>query len=322
VPDERLGLPVAAAEDRLACFGAEAVAGRPLGRLRARAAEAQPGGEARGLAALALRLPPGDVLGLRPALRAGLRSRAGRAALRSRLLGPPLALPPARPGAGGGRLVTLSGLDGAGKSSAALALAEALRRDGGRAVVTWSRLGVDHHALHVLATLVRRVLRREMGASSAVDPTIAVAARRLPVRPSGPAGSDPVARVWPVAMALAYVRHCRRLARVRRRGVDLVCDRWTADALVDLRLRYGRHPVAERVLRTLMPRPDLAVLLSVAPETSLARKPGDQDERSLRAMALVLDELTAPLGLLPVDGERAPAEVRAALTALAQGVQR
>lgn len=321
--DPELGLPVAAPHDRLLCFGAEAVAGRPLEKLRPKAAaaleELAGGTRVDGLARVAATLPAdGPTLPVRAAVRAALGSRAGRAALRARWLGTPVALPPGRSDAGPGRLVTLSGLDGAGKSSAGLALAEALRAGGRPAIVTWSRVGAEHGALHVLAGAVRRVLRREMGASSAVDPSVPVGSRAQPTSggAAGREGSDPVARAWAVVVALAYARHCRRLTRARRRGVDIVCDRWTADAIVDLRLRYGRRPLAEHALRALMPRPDVAVLLDVPPEISLQRKPGDQDERSLRAMHSLYAELARALPLARVDAARAPADVRAALRAL------
>jgi len=65
----------------------------------------------------------------------------------------------------------------------------------------------------------------------------------------------------------------------------VVCDRWTTDALVDLRLRYGRHRLAEWLLKRGIPAADLALYLEVDAATAAARKPGDQPLAVLEAMA-------------------------------------
>ena len=210
--------------------------------------------------------------------------------------------------------------DPSGQSSTGLALAAELQRRGRPAIVVWTRLGVDDGKLGRVAGPIRRVLGREMGASSAVDPASPVADRpaRRPAAPTPAAGRgwDLVIPAWALLVAMAYVRRCRRLQRVRRAGVDVVCDRWLADGLVDLRLRYGRQPLAERLLRTAMPRPDLAVLLEVPAEVAARRKPQDQDADTLTQMERLYDEAAEWLGLTRIDAHRPTAAVRADLLRL------
>src|SRR5439155_7587165 len=59
-----------------------------------------------------------------------------------------------------GTLITLSGLDGAGKSSQATALRHALDRLGHDAVVEWSSLSQHPPLLHAITKAVRWVLGR------------------------------------------------------------------------------------------------------------------------------------------------------------------
>jgi thymidylate kinase len=104
---------------------------------------------------------------------------------------------------------------------------------------------------------------------------------------------------------------------MRRAGVDVVCDRWLADALVDLRLRYGRQPLAERLLRAAMPRPDVAALLEVPADVAASRKPQDQDADTLTEMERLYAEAAGWLGLTRIDANRPSAAVRTDLLRLA-----
>ena len=329
------GLDVAAPEDRLLAYAIDAIAGRSLASLRPRvvAALSEPGARER-LEALARAermsgparlvselLPDDEVLPLGRAVRAGLGSRRGRMALLERVLGRRPARVPGRPQRRPGRLLALSGPDGSGKSTTGLALAVELQHRGRPAIVMWTRLGVENGKLERVAGLIRRALARAPGASSAVDPASPVADR--PARPTNASTpgarrlSDVVVPVWALLVAMAYVRHCRRGQRVRRAGVDVVCDRWLADALVDLRLRYGRQPLAERLLRAAMPRPDMAALLEIPADVAACRKPEDQDTETLMQMLRLYEEAAERLGLTRIDANRPPATVRADLLRLA-----
>jgi thymidylate kinase len=307
------GLTVAAPADRLTIHAAEAVAGWPIDKVVQKVRPAldeasldtsAQTGPLRHLAALvenpdrlaatarAGRLP------LRAALAAGVRSGPGRAALRARAaarLGLP-ARPPLPAVTRDGRnpprgfVVALSGMDGAGKSTAALELAATFEELGRPVVVFWTRLTGDPHLLDLVARPVRRLLGRARGtaASGATPPSA-----DLGGTDAAPVGEMPprsgrgrlIDAAWIVLVALDSVRVARRAFRLRRRGLSVICDRWTADALVDLRLRYGRHLVAEWLLKRGMPPADLALYLDVDAATAAARKPGDQPIAVLEAMA-------------------------------------
>ena len=339
-----LGFPVASAGDRLLIHAAEAVAGWPLtktarrlraawsepdaGRSLAAAARTEPGLD--GLARLAEALATvgevadgrGDVLALPVALRSAVRSGQGRAALAERLattvgvaVRPPLprVAVPRRDGGGRARLIALSGMDGAGKSTVSLDLLEALEAAGQPAVVHWTRLAGELGLLDRAARLVRRLLGRQTSLADPGAPAPAAADGR-----DGRNGA--IDTLWVLAVAASAVRAARRTSRIRRRGLTVVCDRWLADALVDLRVRYGHRPAAEWLLRRGFPRADVAVLLEVDGATAARRKPGDQTEAVLHAMADRYAEVGERLGLPRVDAGAAPREVADQLRALVLGV--
>ena len=316
------GLTVPAPPDRLLIHAAEAVAGWPIDKVlrKVRPVLDEPGtkaslealagmGPLRHLAHLveapdrlaatarAGRLP------VRAALAAGVRSTPGRAALRARAgarLGLP-ARPPLPPVARDGRrpprgfVVALSGMDGAGKSTAALELAATFEELGRPVVVFWTRLAGDPHLLDLVARPVRRLLGRATG--TAAQAPADGAGAQAPSDRGGAHAAPPgevspragrgrlIDAAWTLLVALDSVRVARRAFRLRRRGLSVVCDRWTADALVDLRLRYGRHRLAEWLLKRGIPAADLALYLEVDAATAAARKPGDQPLAVLEAMA-------------------------------------
>ena len=311
------GLAVAAPGDRLLIHAAEAVAGRPIDKVlrKVRPALGEPGARAS-LEALAGTGPLRHLahlvgapdrlaataragrLPVRAALAAGVRSTPGRAALRARAaarLGLP-ARPPLPPVARDGRrpprgfVVALSGMDGAGKSTAALELAATFEELGRPVVVFWTRLAGDPHLLDLVARPMRRLLGRATGtaASDAAPPSADLGATNAaPVVgiPPRPRRGRLIDEAWTLLVALDSVRVARRAFRLRRRGLSVVCDRWAADALVDLRLRYGRHRLAEWLVKRGIPTADLALYLDVDAATAAARKPGDQPLAVLEAMS-------------------------------------
>lgn len=319
------GLLVAAEGDRQQIHAAEAVAGWPLEKVLRRLnglTGAAPCGSPA-LAALGARPErlAGPArrgrLGLRAAVRAGLPSATGRAALRARLrtaLGFPVRPPlPPVPRSGGhpGVLIAVSGMDGAGKSTAALGIAEALEGAGRPVLVYWTRVGGETHLLELLGRPARRLLGRAPGSSQA------------PPDPGREPSRGLVYAVWAAIVAADSARAARRAHLQRRRGYAVVCDRWLADALVDHRIRYGRHRVAEWTLRHAFPAPDVGLLLAVDPETAARRKPGDQAPEVLRAMAELYDRYAADCALVRIDAaasrEEVGAAVRAALPADLRG---
>lgn len=240
----RLGQLVAAPADRRRVFAAERLAGRS-GR------------------SASVPLAPPQIL----------------AALRVRFLSDPL---PPRVRGHDGQLIALSGMDGAGKSTAALRRRDELAAAGTPAVVHWTRFAADVGRLDLLARAVRWVLRRKPAADVEGEDE----------KPSAPGIVD---RVWVLLVAATTVRTARRAARLRRRGYTVVCDRWLLDALVDLRVRHGRHPAAERVLRRGFPRADETTRLRVDPAVAAVRKPGDQSAAVLAAQAAEYERVAAEL---------------------------
>lgn len=314
------GLPaVASAEDRLLIYAADAVGGRPLEKLLAKAAPLlrERGAEDRlrelarrtgdlALAELIVR-PPRARRGRMPygaaamvALRSPRARRALAARARERLV--ERAVTP-RLRRRRGLLISVSGMDGAGKSSATEAIERHLRAAGVDAAIAWYRIGEEAEQLNRIALPVKRLLRRSVTIADPIasrSPTETVK-RQDPRVASGRLG--PVAWTWIVIVIALGVQSYRRTARLRRTG-NVVCDRWTCDSLVDLDVRYGRHRLAAWLLRTAVPRPDLGFLLAIDAETAAARKPGDQALAVLRRMESLYEREAASLGLVPVDATR------------------
>lgn len=336
---EEEGLLVASPEDRLLIFAADAVGGKRVQKLASRGAAllAEPGvrerltalGETQGmgpLAGLAATLDRlegtgrGGRLPWRRALALSLRSGPARYALRERMRARV-----ERRGLGGGAsrqpglLIALSGMDGAGKSSAAEAISQRLAERNVPAEVSWARLGNRSRVLNRIADPVKRVLRRE---GTVADPVAAGGPAITKVRNSREATRRTlVGWTWVLIVAAVNARDGRRAARVRNDGTAVICDRWTADALVDLHVRYGRHRAAEALIRRALPRPDLAVLLEIDPETSRQRKPEDQADRVLAEMVDLYAEVAETLALLRIDARRPISEVTGRLQAAVDELQ-
>jgi thymidylate kinase len=318
-------LPVASVADRLLIRGAEAVGGRPLAHLadRARPLLAQPGArerlvevaareDARALAELIMdidslsRAAAGGPLPWRLALRAAVRSPLARAALRARaahVVGVvPRPAPPPGAGTGQGLVVALSGMDGSGKSTAALELVARLAERDRPAILAWNRLAAETEILDLIAAPVRRLLRRRRRTAEGdlMNAGQAGGRARSDVTAEQPSvGSRVVESAWVAIVAAISARSRRRAARKSHAGLVVVCDRWLVDALVDIEILYGHHRLAEWVLRRATPRADLAVLLEIDPATATRRKPGDQSEPVLERMAVRYAAVAKELGFPP-----------------------
>jgi dTMP kinase len=120
-------------------------------------------------------------------------------------------------------------------------------------------------------------------------------------------------------MQLLYVanRHERRAEMIRllEEGVVLVCDRYIASSIA-----YGEAQGLDAGwladIQKFLPRPDLTVLLDIAPETAVRRKASGRDryERDLQLLARVRDSYRRQAtgeGWLRLDGERSREAVSA-----------
>jgi thymidylate kinase len=162
------------------------------------------------------------------------------------------------------KIVSFSGIDGAGKSTQVLELQTWLRQSGLRTallifwddVVVFSRFRefMSHNALkgdRGVGSPEKPLRRRDKNVDSA-----SVTAMRLG---------------FYLADAINLAVTVRRL---RKGEVDVVIfDRYIYDELANLPLRRGLARVYARLILNLVPTPDLAYVIDAEPETACARKP-------------------------------------------------
>jgi len=323
-------LPVSSPEDRLLIFGAEAVAGRPLEKIARRARELLRDPEVRerldalarteGLEQLAAIVAEPDRLlrrgrwGRLPytaALVAASRSHPARAALRRRVsvrsrAGLSRAVPRHRRRRPRGLLVTVSGMDGSGKSTTAEALRAGLEQSGRPVTKVWGRFAGDIEVLDPVASAVKAVLgsRPSIG-----GPVSAREQERAGPRTADQGRRGPVAWTWVAFIAVVRARRLHRATRPRRHAVAVVCDRWLPDAVVDMELRYGRHRTAELLMSLVAARPDLAILLDIDHATAYERNPEDQARWVLEDMERRYSEAAGRWEMVPIDARQAPDKV-------------
>ena len=166
-----------------------------------------------------------------------------------------------------GMVISLSGMDGTGKTAHAEALMDALQTSEIRATHFWNRGGSTG-----LAGLISRLRnRRAEGETNCVDP-LSRRRRRL---------SHPIMRgAWSWLVAIDQIAtYITRAALPARLGRVVVCDRYSFDTAVEMDMslppgaKWSR--LAVRALLALAPRPDMGFVLDVSPETARARKPDE-----------------------------------------------
>jgi thymidylate kinase len=223
---------------------------------------------------------------------------------------------------GKGFVVAFSGLDGAGKSTQARALKDALERLGYVAEIRWSSLLHYPPSLELLRRTINRALLLTKLAGQTKPPAAGpdslpthggvgptdTAAKRLRMR------SPAVAFLWVSLVAARNALEHRRITRGSGRVV--ICDRYVLDSLVQLRYEFGMHPVRLQswLVRVLSPRADCAFFLEVAPDTASARKEEYRIEENERR-ARLYDEEWRELDVQWLDGERDPAALCAEVAA-------
>lgn len=325
------GPPVPSPEDRLLILAAEAVLGRPLSKIerRARPLLAEAGalerlhGLARSEHSEPLALLIGDLerllararrgrLPYRAAAGSARRSRPARAALQARVVRAIRRRAPRLRRPRRGLIVAVSGMDGAGKSTAARTAHASLLAAGLPASLSWGRfVDTETDVLIRLARPVKRLLGDRQARVADHVAAGGAAAEHLEAPPS--ARRSILGWGWVAVVAAVNARGYRRVAGATRNGHHLVCDRWLPDSLVDLELRYGRHSLGALILRRAIPRADLNLLLEIDAATAAQRNPGDQSERILRAMERAYEKQAQDLRLDVVDAAAPIAEVQAAI---------
>jgi thymidylate kinase len=153
----------------------------------------------------------------------------------------------------GGLLITVSGVDLAGKTTQLDALSRWLAETGTPATLLWHRPGYSQ-GLDMLRAGIRRLRPSALPRATNPEARARVFERRS------------VRVAWTAAAcadtALQYGLRARSL---RQAGRVVLCDRYLEDAILDLDLRFGGAlaSASANVLRRVCPVPDAAFLLMV-----------------------------------------------------------
>jgi thymidylate kinase len=183
------------------------------------------------------------------------------------------------------RLIALSGIDCAGKSTQLALLEAALRSRGRKVRVFWFRPGYSRE-LDRLRALVRQV---KPGALPRVE--------TLPEKRARAFANSRVRTTW-ITMAVAdtIIQYGLKLRAWLAEGETVVCDRYVHDAILDLTLRFPDQFDASgcvaRALVAACPEPSLSLLLML-PKAEMERRmaikcepfPDDLPTRELRFAA-------------------------------------
>jgi thymidylate kinase len=211
-----------------------------------------------------------------------------------------------------GTLVSFSGLDGAGKSSQAEALSDALARLGFDATIQWTRLewttlwenrwvSIIGSPARLVLALLARIRGSGEGGGEALSPT-AVRER-----------SGLIANVWVVVIAVAHGFAQRSETRPHlRQGAFVLCDRYTLDSAAQIRFRYGEERpfgFQTRLVELLSPKPLRAYFIDVPAETAYERKAEQYSLSDLTRQARLYREEAERLGVRRLDGRRAREEL-------------
>ena len=228
-----------------------------------------------------------------------------------------VARPPAERG---GFLVAFSGLDGAGKSSQAEALKDALERLGYEVALEWTRLewttlwegastlGKVAWPVRKATGVAERLRRKDVpGRSEPLQTdwyTTVVDSPASRLRHRFAAVND----AWVAVVAATHGRAQRAAtAHHIRAGRAVICDRYTLDAAAFLRFRYGEDRRFRRqiaLMERLSPRPLRAYHVDVPAEVAHGRKAEQYSPDELERQARLYREERDALGVTPVDGQR------------------
>jgi thymidylate kinase len=160
-------------------------------------------------------------------------------------------------------LITVSGIDCAGKSTQVERLRDHFRGNGRRVEVLWYRPGYSP------------LLDRARAAVRALRPGSLPTADRPEARARAFARRG-VAEVWIVTALLdMLVTYAVKLRRLLAGGGVVICDRYLDDAVLDFELRFPEHAHLAargvRALRLVSPIPDASLLLTLDRDEMLAR---------------------------------------------------
>jgi glycosyltransferase involved in cell wall biosynthesis/thymidylate kinase len=181
-----------------------------------------------------------------------------------------------------GRLIAISGIDGAGKSTQAERLRIRLAEQGLAATSMWCRWDplLSKPAVRLLGFLSRRPGRARSGAGPETPSSDARGERRRELR--GRLLKVPGIRsAWTAMLVVDYgLRVAPRVRAALRRHDVVIVDRYWYDVMVDLSAG-GDLRSPPPLLRRLFPCPDALVVLDLPEADALRRKPDSPDVRHL-----------------------------------------
>jgi thymidylate kinase len=222
--------------------------------------------------------------------------------------------------------ISLSGLDGSGKSRQTAALAAALGQDHDTELV-WVPFDIwPGSMLKLLPTRVRVMLgpRGRMDADAQLTAAqLADRAAAAEEKAAHPQQVGLALRVfwWTVASLAAVSAGTSLRRRMNRMTTEVVVvDRYRFDTIVKLQTWYPTVSPTwlARIVLKLAPAPDVECLLRVEGTEAYARKPEQYNAVQLTHQARRYDDLVAYVpGAVAVDGQAAPEDVTLELTRLA-----
>ena len=223
--------------------------------------------------------------------------------------------------------ISLSGLDGSGKSSQAAALASNLGQEH-EAELVWVPFDIwPQSMLKLLPTKIRV----HLGPRGRMDADAQLTATQLADRASE-AEARSIRRhrstkvlpkmFWWIVASLAAVSAGTSLSRRMKRMTAevVVIDRYRLDTIVKLQTWYPAVSPTwlARIVLRLAPAPDVECLLRVEGAEAYARKPEQYNAVQLTRQAARYDELVASVpGAVVVNGQELPEDVTRALKRLA-----
>lgn len=202
-----------------------------------------------------------------------------------------------------GRVVAISGLDGAGKTTQVHSLHTGLTLLRVDSAASWTRITTNTW-IWILAHGVEKVLALASVGRRPETVTQGAQFHRTALRRRSPF----VTEVWAGFVAFANgLSHRRAVGRHVRQGRVVICDRYVLDSAVHLRYRYGEHRRFRFqiwLIRALSPKPAKAFFLDVAPERAHARRYDEYNLDEFTRLARLYRNEYEEIGARRIDANR------------------